>query len=125
MYIISEFMRPLTFEESNGNMIVLPAIINPKIPVSRNFAVPACESRMFARAKKRSTKTKKVKLLAEKQVVFSCNKIEVVDFVSTDQFVFKSPGILPTGYRRESSGRRFQGGTSYNDVAFSLVWVEN
>ena len=47
------------------------------------------------------------------------------DFVSTDQFICKTPGRLPTGYGRESKDRHFQGGTIYNDAASGLIWVEN
>ena len=46
MYRIQEFMRPRKFEEPNGNITILPEIINPKSPAARNYAVPACESCM-------------------------------------------------------------------------------
>ncbi len=47
------------------------------------------------------------------------------DFVSTDQFVCKNPGRLPTGYGREGPNGSYQGGTIYNDAALGLIWVEN
>ena len=47
------------------------------------------------------------------------------DFVSTDQFVCRTPGRLPTGYGREGSNSCYQGGTIYNDAASVLIWVEN
>ncbi len=47
------------------------------------------------------------------------------NFVSTDQFICNTPGLLPSGYGREAPGRRFQGGTIYNDAASGLIWVEN
>ena len=37
MYRIQEFMKPHTFEETNGNRTILPEIINPKFPAERNF----------------------------------------------------------------------------------------
>ena len=55
----------------------------------------------------------------------SRNKLEVGDFVSTDQFICKTPGRLPTCYERESHDWRFQGGIIYNDAASSLIWVKN
>ena len=58
MYRMQEFMKPRTFEEPNGNITILPEIINTKFPVARNYSVPACESCMVAIAKKRSTNTK-------------------------------------------------------------------
>ena len=51
--------------------------------------------------------------------------MEVGDFVSTDQFICRTPGRLPTGYGRESHDRCYQGGTIYNDAASGLIWVEN
>ena len=104
---------------------ILPVIINIKFPAARNFEVPAFESCMLARAKKRLTIAKKVKPLAENNGALFCDKIEVGDFFSTDQFVCKNPGHVPTGYGRESSDCCFQGIIIYNDVASSLIWVEN
>ena len=77
------------------------AIINPNFFYARNFAVPARESCMLARAKKLSTNTTKVKPLSEKEGALSRHKIEVGGFVSTDKFVCKTPGHLPTVYGRE------------------------
>ena len=55
----------------------------------------------------------------------SQGKLEVGDFVSTDQFVCKTPGRLPTGFGREGPNGNYQGGTIYNDAASGLIWVEN
>ena len=54
-----------------------------------------------------------------------CDKFEVGDFFSTDQFVCKTPGCLPTGYGSKSRDHRYQGGTIYNYTASCLIWVEN
>jgi hypothetical protein len=35
------------------------------------------------------------------------------------------PGHLPTRYGQESQHRRYLGGTTYNDAASGLIWVEN
>ncbi len=45
--------------------------------------------------------------------------------MSTDQFVCRSPGWLPSDYGRESHNGRFHGGTICNDAASGLIWVEN
>ena len=45
--------------------------------------------------------------------------------MSTDQFIVKTPGRLPSGYGRERPQRRFHGGTIYNDAATGLIHVEN
>ena len=53
------------------------------------------------------------------------NKYEAGDFGSTDQFVVKTPGRLPSGYGRERLGLCYHGGTIYNDAATGTIWVEN
>ena len=52
------------------------------------------------------------------------DQYKVDDFVSSDQFICKMPGRLPTRYGRESQDRRYQGAI-YNDAASGLIWVEN
>ena len=76
-------MKPRTFEEPKGNLTILQVIVNPKFYATRNFELPACESCMLERSRKRSTNTKKFKPLVEKEGSLSCAKIEVGDFVST------------------------------------------
>ena len=68
---------------------------------------------------------KRSSLIPESEGALSRDRYEVGDFVSTDQFICKTPGRLPEGYGRESNNRRFQGGTIYNDAASGLIWVEN
>ena len=80
MYRIKEFMRPRTFEEPNGNINILPEIINPKFSAARICAVPACESCMLEISKKRLSNTKKVKPLAKKEEALSRDEIEVGEF---------------------------------------------
>ena len=53
------------------------------------------------------------------------DRIEVGDFISTDQFFCGTTGNLPTGSGVESIDRCFQGGTIYNDAASSLILTEN
>ena len=86
MNFIQDFMSSRKFKEPNGNIIILP-VINPKFPDARNCAVPACESCILTRSKKRSTNNKKVKPLAEKEGTLWRDKIEVGYFVSTDHFL--------------------------------------
>ncbi len=45
--------------------------------------------------------------------------------MSTYHFVCRTPGQLPSGYRRENLNNRFHGGTIYNDATSRLIWVEN
>jgi hypothetical protein len=53
------------------------------------------------------------------------DQYNIGDFVSTDQFICKTPRCLPTGYGRESQGHCFHGGTIFNDAASRLIWVKN
>ena len=45
--------------------------------------------------------------------------------MSTDQFVDKTPGRLPSGLGREQHNNRLHRNTIYNDAASGLIWVEN
>ena len=103
----------------------MPAIINTKFTAAKHFAVSACEYCMFARAKKRLDNTKKVNPLAENEGELQCDKIEVGDFVSTDQLFCSIPGRLRTGYGRDSRDSNYRGGTIYNAAASNFIWVEN
>ena len=67
---------------------------------------------------------KKVQSNPASEGAISHNKLDVENFVSTDQFVCRTPGRLPSGYGREGTNRRFNGGI-YNDAASGLIWVEN
>jgi hypothetical protein len=125
MQRIQELMRERTYEEPLGQRTVLPPIIKAKFPSARNCAIPFCQSCLLARARKRTPGVKHAHADPEKEGALSRDRIEVGDFVSTDQFICRTPGRLPEGYGRESKDRRFQGGTIYNDAASGLIWVEN
>ncbi len=79
----------------------------------------------MARAWQRSPKVKKVQSNLDSEGAISCNRLEVGEFVSTDQFVCRTPGQLPSGYGHEGHIGRFHGGTIYNNDASGLIWVEN
>jgi hypothetical protein len=68
---------------------------------------------------------KKIQSNPASEGAISRNKLDVRDFVSTDQFVCRTPGRLLSGYGREGTNRRFNGGTIYNDATSGLIWVEN
>ena len=118
-------MHERTFEEPLGKRTVLPPIIKPKFPSAWNCVIPVCQSCLLARARKRSPNVKRSSVIPESEGALSRDRYEVGDFVSTDQFICKTPGRLPEGYGRESTDRRFRGGTIYNDAALGLIWVEN
>ena len=87
--------------------------------------IPLCQLCLLARACKRTPGVKHAKADPKKEGALSRDWYEVGDFVSTDQFICRTPGRLPEGYGRESTNRRFHGGTIYNDAASGLIWVKN
>ncbi len=108
MYCVQEIMRERHYEEPNGNKTVLPAIIKPKFASARNCIVPPCQLCLLARARKRTLNV--LRLLDNREGAITRDKYNIGDFVSTDQFICKTPRRLPTGYGRESQDHRFQGG---------------
>ncbi len=85
---------------------------------------PKCQSCELAWAHQRSSNVKRVQPNQDAEGAITRNKLEVGDFVSTDQFVCRTPGRLPDGYGREGAKGRFNGGTISNDAASGLIWVE-
>jgi hypothetical protein len=118
-------MQEWTYEEPLGQHTVLLPIIKAKFPSARNCVVPLCQSCLLARARKRTPNVKRTRDLPESEGALSHDQYEVGDFVSTDQFICRTPGHLPEGYGHESADPRFQGGTIYNNAASGLIWVEN
>ncbi len=111
MYCIQEMMRERHYEDPDGRTTILPEIIQPKNPSAKTFIVPPCQSCLLARAKKCSSKDSRTQPLEDREGAITRDQYKVGDFVSTDQFICKTPGRLPAGYGRESQDRRFQGGT--------------
>ncbi len=102
-----------------------PPIIKTKFASTSSCVIPKCQSCELARARQRSPKVKKVLSNLDSEGATSRNQLDVGDFVSTDQFVCRTPGRLPSGYGCEGRNGRFHGGTIYNDAASGLIWVEN
>jgi hypothetical protein len=111
MYQVQEIMHERTFEEPLDKCMVLPPIIKPKLPSAWNCVSPVCQSYRLAHARKRTSNVKHSTVIPENEGALSRKRYEVGDFVSTDQFICKTPGQLPEGYGRESKERHFQGGT--------------
>jgi hypothetical protein len=118
-------MQERTYEETLGQRMVLPPIIKAKFASAQNCVIPLCESCLLARARKRTPNMKRTMDLPESEEALSCKQYEASDFVSTDQFICRTPGQLPKGYGRESADCCFQGGTIHNNAASGLIWVEN
>ena len=125
MYHIEIFTRERIYEDPTGKRAIIPQIINPEYPSTRNCSVPAFKSCILDRSNNISTGTTKVNPLPKKQGALTRYKYQVGGFVSTDQFICKTPGRLPTGYVRYSTHFRFRGGTIYNNADVGLIWVYN
>jgi hypothetical protein len=125
MYRIQEMMCKRHYEDPDGRTTILPVIIQPTNSSARNCIVPHCQSCLFAHAKKCSPKVSRTQPLEYREGAITRDHYKVGDFVSTDQFICKTPRRLPTGYGQESQDRCFQGGTIYNDLASGLIWSEN
>ena len=125
MQLLQVMMRNRTFKDPYGRLQCHPPIIKTKFASTSLCAIPKCQSCKLAQARQRSPKAKKVQSNLDSEGAISRNKLEVEDLVSTDQFVCRTPGRLPSGYGREGTNGRFHGGTIYNDAASELIWVEN
>jgi hypothetical protein len=59
MYWVQELMRERTFEEPLGQCTILPPIIKSKFPSAWNCIIPACQSCLLARARRRTPNVKR------------------------------------------------------------------
>ena len=100
MHRIQELMTPQQVKETDGTKHVMVPIIQPKFATAEKCAVPVCESCLWGGAKKRSPGVAKKNDVPEKNGILARDKYEVGDFMSTDQFLFKTPGRLPSGFGR-------------------------
>ncbi len=126
MQRLQAMMHNRTFEDPFGRLQVHPPIIQAKFTSTSSYAIPRCQSCELAQARVRSpSKVKKVQSNLDSEGAISHNKLDIGDFVSTDQFVCRTPGRLPSRYGHEGTNSRLNGGTIYNDAASGLIWVEN
>ena len=97
----------------------------PSLPLHLLVRFQSRQSCELAWARQRSPKVEKVQLNLDSEGAISCNRLEVGDFMSTDQFVCRTPVWLPSVYGHEGCNGRFHGGTIYNNATSGLIWVEN
>jgi hypothetical protein len=82
-----------TYEEPLEQRTVLPPIIKAKFSSAQNCVIPLCESCLLARARKRTpNNVKRTRDLLESEGALSRDQYEVGDFISTDQFICRTPG---------------------------------
>ena len=71
MHRIQEMMKLSQGVEPDGTIYVMTPVIFPKLATAATCAVPACESCLFGRAKKRSPGVSKVKHVTDKEVILA------------------------------------------------------
>jgi hypothetical protein len=98
MSCVQEMMREWPYEEPNGNKTVLLAIIKLTFASARNCIVPLCQSCLLACARKCTLNVLQMHLLDDREGAITRDQYNVSDFVSTDQFICKTPRCLPTKY---------------------------
>jgi hypothetical protein len=125
--IASKMMCEQYYEAPNDNKTtILLVIIKPKFALADNCIVPPCHSRLLARARKCTPNVTQRRLLDNRDGALTRDQYNESDFVSTEQFICKTPGSLPTGYGHEPQYRHFRGGTNtLIDAASVLKWVKN
>jgi hypothetical protein len=92
MQRVQELMRVVQMEEPNGAVSTMDRVIVPKIKAAANCPIPICQSCQLSRARLRKPKITKSKAITEVEGAISKEKYEVGDFVSTDQYVIRTPG---------------------------------
>jgi hypothetical protein len=101
MQRIQAMMRNRTFEDPFGRSQVHPPIIKAKFASTSSCTIPKCQSCELARAQQRTPNVKRMQANEDSEGAISQGRLEVGDFISTDQFVCRTPGRLPSGYGRE------------------------
>ena len=91
-------MKPQQVVDIYGTRSFMAPVIFPKLATAATCVVPSCESCLLGIAKKRSPGVAKVKHVSEKEGILAHYKYEVGYFFSTDKFVVRTPGRLPTKY---------------------------
>jgi hypothetical protein len=81
-----------TFEEPLGQRTILPPIIKSKFQSAWICVIPACRSCLLARARKRTPNVKHSTAIPKSEGALSRNRYDIGDFVSTDQFICRTPG---------------------------------
>ena len=116
---------PQRVEDPYGTKDGMSPIIQTKFATAEKCAVPVYESCLLGRAKNRSPGIAKKKVVPYKKGILAREKYEVAYFMSTNKFVVKTTGRLPSGFGRERHNNIFHGSTIYNYAASGLIWIEN
>jgi len=86
---IQEMMREQHYEDPDGRTTILPAIIQPKNSSAKNC--PSLLVVSFSTRKEHSPKVSRTQPLEDCEGAITRDQYEKGDFVSTDQFICKTP----------------------------------
>ncbi len=111
MYCIFKKWCTISIMKPYGNTTVLLAIIKPQPVSARNCIVPPWHWCFLAHARKCTPIVLWSQLIEDHEWALIRDQYKVGDFVSTDQFICKTPGRLPTWYGRKSNYCHFSGDT--------------
>ena len=129
MQDLQKLMKPHEIKGQSGNVVnTKPAVIPTKYKSTANLkpeSYPLCIACKLATAKARSDGVNTTTPVPSKTGILAKDKYEPGDFISTDQYIVRTPGRLLSGYGREALHNCFQGGTIYQDAASKLVRVQN
>ena len=111
MHRIQKMMNPQQVEEPDGTRHVMAPIIVPKLATAASVQCLFASLAYWVDPRSDKPGVSKVKAVPDKEGIIARDKYEVGDFVSTYQFVVRTPGRLLSGYGRERRQNRFHGGT--------------
>ena len=124
MGLVQTLIKERVYRDASKKEVHLPPFIDCKYKSTPFCRPPKCMACEFSKAKLRNPKLAESKLIPGKQHKLSEDQYKPGDYVSSDQFVVKTPGWLTVGYGREGAENCFHGGTMYVDAASGLLHVE-
>ncbi len=89
---MQELMRCVEVQEPNGSVTVMDQVITPHIKSAATCPIPVCQSCQLSCAHLCKPKVTKSRAIAKVEGAMSAEKYETGDFVSTDQYIVRTPG---------------------------------
>ena len=111
MQQVQELMHLVEVEEPTGAVSTLDLVIVPKTKAASTFLIPLCKSSQLLHAQFHKPKIVKSKAISKVEGAISKEQYQMNDFMSTDQYVFLTPGRLEEGCGHEADSNMYHGGT--------------
>ena len=113
MQQVQELMHLVEVEEPTGAVSTLDLVIVPKTKAASTFPIPLCKSSQILHAQFHKPKIVKSKAISKVEGAISKEQYQMNDFMSTDQYVFLTPGRLEEGCGHEADSNMYHGGTFF------------